>query len=166
MTGLLLAADNYLLQIQPYNFTSSKPKTEAKPEGAKADSEDSTPAPGGQKEVAPQWYDVDVVRVTQYTVSGYNVKVDTPTEQGQEVSRWWCVMVIVMVYVHVQKSASPVAPAVQKVELQPGKAYKFRVCGINSCGSGLFSDVAAFKTCMPGFPGAPSAIRISKVGKV
>ena len=51
----------------------------------------------------------------------------------------------------------------QKVELQPGKAYKFRVCGINSCGSGSFSDVAAFKTCMPGFPGAPSAIRISKV---
>ncbi len=55
------------------------------------------------------------------------------------------------------------APKVQRVELQPGKAYKFRVCGINSCGSGPFSDVAAFKTCMPGFPGAPSAIRISKV---
>ena len=54
-------------------------------------------------------------------------------------------------------------PTIQKVELQPGKAYKFRVCGINSCGSGQFSDVAAFKTCMPGFPGAPSAIRISKV---
>lgn len=50
-----------------------------------------------------------------------------------------------------------------RVELQPGKAYKFRVCAINSCGSGPFSDIAAFKTCMPGFPGAPSAIRISKV---
>ena len=49
------------------------------------------------------------------------------------------------------------------MELQPGKAYKFRVCAINSCGSGPFSDIAAFKTCMPGFPGAPSAIRISKV---
>lgn len=53
----------------------------------------------------------------------------------------------------------------QRVELQPGKAYKFRVCAINSCGSGSFSDIAAFKTCMPGFPGAPSAIRISKVGQ-
>ena len=50
-----------------------------------------------------------------------------------------------------------------RVELQPGKAYKFRVCAINSCGSGPFSEMAAFKTCMPGFPGAPSAIRISKV---
>lgn len=62
-----------------------------------------------------------------------------------------------------QASSTPAPPAMQKVELQPGKAYKFRVCGINSCGSGQFSDVAAFKTCMPGFPGAPSAIRISKV---
>ena len=51
----------------------------------------------------------------------------------------------------------------QRVELLPGKAYKFRVCGINSCGPGGFSEMAAFKTCMPGFPGAPSAIRISKV---
>lgn len=39
----------------------------------------------GQKEAAPQWYDVDIIRGTQYTVSGYSVKVDTPTEQGQEV---------------------------------------------------------------------------------
>ncbi len=51
----------------------------------------------------------------------------------------------------------------KRVDLLPGKAYKFRVCAINSCGSGPFSEVAAFKTCMPGFPGAPSAIRISKV---
>ena len=52
----------------------------------------------------------------------------------------------------------------RRQELQPGKAYKFRVAAINTCGTGSFSDVTAFKTCMPGFPGAPSAIRISKVG--
>ena len=73
-----------------------------------------------------------------------------------------------MFYVQSKSASSAQAPptttpTIQKVELQPGKAYKFRVCGINSCGSGQFSDVAAFKTCMPGFPGAPSAIRISKV---
>lgn len=51
------------------------------------DSEDGGVAtPPSQKEPTPQWYDVDVVRGTQYTVSGYSVKVDTPTEQGQEVS--------------------------------------------------------------------------------
>ena len=65
--------------------------------------------------------------------------------------------------VHLPKVEDGAPPKTQRVELQPGKAYKFRVCAINSCGSGPFSDIAAFKTCMPGFPGAPSAIRISKV---
>ena len=51
----------------------------------------------------------------------------------------------------------------KKVELQPGTAYKFRVSGINACGRGTFSEVSAFKTCLPGFPGAPCAIKISKV---
>ena len=62
----------------------------------------------------------------------------------------------------------------------PGVAYRFRVSALNGCGVGPHSDVAAFKTCLPGklkkrkgarviyiygtsgFPGAPSAIRISK----
>ena len=45
---------------------------------------------------------------------------------------------------------------------QPGTGYKFRVAGINTCGRGPWSEISAFKTCMPGFPGAPSAIKISK----
>ncbi|PFX33471.1 Host cell factor 1 [Stylophora pistillata] len=62
--------------------------------------------------------------------------------------------------------------SVKKQELLPGTAYKFRVAAINACGRGPFSDVSAFKTCLPGtsrhamsvhgFPGAPSAIKISK----
>lgn len=48
-------------------------------------------------------------------------------------------------------------------ELLPGTAYKFRVAGVNACGRGSFSEVTAFKTCLPGFPGAPSSIKISKV---
>ena len=51
----------------------------------------------------------------------------------------------------------------KRQELQPGTAYKFRVAGINACGRGSFSEVSAFKTCLPGYPGAPSAIKISKV---
>uniref|UniRef100_A0A7N5P1U4 Host cell factor 1 n=1 Tax=Ailuropoda melanoleuca TaxID=9646 RepID=A0A7N5P1U4_AILME len=50
----------------------------------------------------------------------------------------------------------------KKQELQPGTAYKFRVAGINACGRGPFSEISAFKTCLPGFPGAPCAIKISK----
>ena len=51
----------------------------------------------------------------------------------------------------------------KRQELLPGTAYKFRVAGINACGRGQFSEVSAFKTCMLGFPGAPTASKISKV---
>ncbi|KAJ1363169.1 hypothetical protein KIN20_022966 [Parelaphostrongylus tenuis] len=50
----------------------------------------------------------------------------------------------------------------QKAELEPGTAYRFRVAGINSIGRGPWSEVSAFKTCLPGFPGAPSSIKITK----
>lgn len=50
----------------------------------------------------------------------------------------------------------------KKAELEAGTAYKFRVAGINSCGRGPWSEVTAFKTCLPGYPGAPSAIKITK----
>ncbi|XP_024232843.1 host cell factor 2 isoform X1 [Oncorhynchus tshawytscha] len=50
----------------------------------------------------------------------------------------------------------------EKQELCPGVAYRFRVAGINSCGQGDFSPASEFKTCQPGFPGAPSAVKITK----
>ncbi|XP_064794622.1 host cell factor 2-like [Oncorhynchus masou masou] len=50
----------------------------------------------------------------------------------------------------------------EKQELCPGVAYRFRVAGINSCGQGDFSPSSEFKTCQPGFPGAPSAVKITK----
>ncbi|KIH68375.1 fibronectin type III domain protein [Ancylostoma duodenale] len=50
----------------------------------------------------------------------------------------------------------------RKAELEPGTAYRFRVAGINSIGRGPWSEVSAFKTCLPGFPGAPSSIKITK----
>ena len=40
--------------------------------------------------------------------------------------------------------------SLKKQELMPGTAYKFRVAAINACGRGPFSDVSAFKTCLPG----------------
>ncbi|XP_075867535.1 host cell factor 2 isoform X2 [Nelusetta ayraudi] len=50
----------------------------------------------------------------------------------------------------------------EKQELAPGLTYRFRVAGINCLGQGVFSPVSEFKTCQPGFPGAPSAVRITK----
>ena len=52
---------------------------------------------------------------------------------------------------------------IERLELAPGTTYRFRIAAINACGRGEFSEPAAFKTCVPGFPGAPSSIRISKV---
>ncbi|XP_049423263.1 host cell factor 2 [Epinephelus fuscoguttatus] len=50
----------------------------------------------------------------------------------------------------------------EKQELSPGQTYRFRVAGINCFGQGDFSPVSEFKTCQPGFPGAPSAVKITK----
>ncbi|XP_055046704.2 host cell factor 2 [Misgurnus anguillicaudatus] len=49
-----------------------------------------------------------------------------------------------------------------KQELASGVTYRLRVAGLNSSGLGDFSPVSEFKTCQPGFPGAPSAVRITK----
>uniref|UniRef100_A0A667ZIU7 Host cell factor 1 n=1 Tax=Myripristis murdjan TaxID=586833 RepID=A0A667ZIU7_9TELE len=90
-----------------------------------------------------QWYDVGVVKVTNMVVTHYYVPYDdNMADDGS--------------------GAGPDYSQMRKVELQPGTAYKFRVAGINICGRGAFSEVSAFKTCLPGFPGAPCAIKISK----
>lgn len=52
----------------------------------------------------------------------------------------------------------------EKQELAPGQMYRFRVAGINCFAQGDFSPTSEFKTCQPGFPGAPAAVKISKVG--
>ncbi|XP_057711968.1 host cell factor 2 [Corythoichthys intestinalis] len=50
----------------------------------------------------------------------------------------------------------------EKRQLDPGRSYRFRVAGVNCFGQGDFSQVSEFKTCQPGFPGAPSAVKINK----
>ena len=52
---------------------------------------------------------------------------------------------------------------VKKIDLEPGVIYKIRVAAVNSCGQGPWSEAAAFKTCLPGAPPAPSNIKITKV---
>jgi host cell factor len=122
------SADNYLLQVQEY--VSSPAPANPPPPAVKSE---ENPKPS---EPPSKWYDVDVIKGTQYTVTAYQVPMEDPTKPNET--------------------------KLQRVELHHGKAYKFRVCGLNSCGRGPFSEVAAFKTCVPGYPGAPSAIRISK----
>ncbi|XP_046895238.1 host cell factor 1b isoform X1 [Hypomesus transpacificus] len=90
-----------------------------------------------------QWYDVGIVKVTNMVVTHFYVPADDSVSDDDS-------------------GAMPDYTQMRKLELQPGTAYKFRVAGINNCGRGTFSEVSAFKTCLPGFPGAPCAIKISK----
>uniref|UniRef100_H0V6B7 Host cell factor 2 n=1 Tax=Cavia porcellus TaxID=10141 RepID=H0V6B7_CAVPO len=62
----------------------------------------------------------------------------------------------------VENADVPDYSLLKKQDLVPGTGYRFRVAAINGCGIGPFSRVSEFKTCIPGFPGAPSAVRISK----
>uniref|UniRef100_A0A4W5ND88 Host cell factor C1 n=1 Tax=Hucho hucho TaxID=62062 RepID=A0A4W5ND88_9TELE len=91
-----------------------------------------------------QWFDVGMVKVTNTVVTHYYLPTDDQATVDDD------------------SGAIPDYSQMKKMELQPGTAYKFRVAGINTCGRGNFSEVSAFKTCLPGFPGAPCAIKISK----
>uniref|UniRef100_A0A8C9P8C6 Host cell factor 1 n=1 Tax=Spermophilus dauricus TaxID=99837 RepID=A0A8C9P8C6_SPEDA len=86
-----------------------------------------------------QWFDVGVIKGTNVMVTHYFLPPDDD-----------------------DSGTVPDYNQLKKQELQPGTAYKFRVAGINACGRGPFSEISAFKTCLPGFPGAPCAIKISK----
>ncbi|XP_056430495.1 host cell factor 2 isoform X1 [Hyla sarda] len=50
----------------------------------------------------------------------------------------------------------------KKHDLCPGSVYRFRVAAINGHGIGPFSKINQFKTCIPGFPGAPSSVKVTK----
>ncbi|XP_060788449.1 host cell factor 1b isoform X2 [Neoarius graeffei] len=91
-----------------------------------------------------QWFDVGIVKVTNMVVTHYYIPADDSEVTDDD------------------SGTIPDYSQMKKVELSPGTAYKFRVAGINACGRGTFSEVSAFKTCLPGFPGAPCAIKISK----
>ncbi|XP_053227613.1 host cell factor 1 isoform X1 [Podarcis raffonei] len=91
-----------------------------------------------------QWFDVGVVKATNMMVTHYFLPPDDAPATEDD------------------SGTIPDYSQLKKQELQPGTAYKFRVAGINACGRGPFSEISAFKTCLPGFPGAPCAIKISK----
>ncbi|XP_069760349.1 host cell factor 1-like isoform X2 [Narcine bancroftii] len=89
------------------------------------------------------WYDVGIIKGTSTVVTHYHLPPEGSL--GEDAG-----------------ANIPDYSMLKKQELLPGTAYKFRVAGINACGRGPFSEICAFKTCLPGFPGAPSAIKITK----
>lgn len=95
-----------------------------------------------------QWYDVGVLKTHTSVVSQFYV---APDGQPRDVD-----------HLDLDPTNLPTFSSLIKTDLEPGTAYKLRVAAINACGRGPWSEISAFKTCLPGYPGAPSAIKITK----
>jgi len=131
-------------QQQQMSLAPQEPHMKDEPTGGSQDGFDEKSDQGLKKE--NQWFDVGVIKGLSTVVAHYHLPNES-MPSGDDID----------VVANLDHSL------LQRVELQPGTAYKFRVAAINACGRGAWSEVSAFKTCLPGFPGAPSAIKISKV---
>lgn len=92
----------------------------------------------------PPWFDVGVIRGTSCLVNCFY-----PTDSSLSPS--------------LSTDNLPDYSDLSEIKLCPGAAYKFRVAAINSYGLGEWSDVSAFKTCLPGYPGGPCQIKINRL---
>uniref|UniRef100_A0A663LRB7 Host cell factor C2 n=1 Tax=Athene cunicularia TaxID=194338 RepID=A0A663LRB7_ATHCN len=105
-----------------------------------------------QRQMAPvktrdrQWYDVGIFKNSSAVVSQFYLL----PEETLNISN------------KVEGADVPDYRLLKKQDLFPGTVYRFRVAAINGCGVGPFSKISEFKTCIPGFPGAPSTVKITK----
>ncbi|KFW09150.1 Host cell factor 2, partial [Eurypyga helias] len=93
-----------------------------------------------------QWYDVGIFKNSSAVVSQFYLL----PEETLRISN------------KTESADVPDYRLLKKQDLFPGTVYRFRVAAINGCGVGPFSKVSEFKTCIPGFPGAPSTVKITK----
>ncbi|CAH1720866.1 unnamed protein product [Aphis gossypii] len=96
------------------------------------------------KQEGPAWCDVGVIKGTTCLVKQFYSTSTTDEHENTSLDH-------LPDYTHKLK-----------IDIQPGTAYKLRIAAINTCGRGEWSEISAFKTCLPGYPGAPSAIKITK----
>uniref|UniRef100_A0A182SA42 Fibronectin type-III domain-containing protein n=1 Tax=Anopheles maculatus TaxID=74869 RepID=A0A182SA42_9DIPT len=99
------------------------------------------------KDESEIWHTVGIFKTVNHTVSNYIDANEWDSSIDGEM---------------LSADSIPDLSELKRINLEPGCAYRFRVAAINSCGRGEWSDATPFKTCLPGFPGAPSAIKISK----
>ncbi|KAJ8245356.1 hypothetical protein GJAV_G00269890 [Gymnothorax javanicus] len=130
---------------------------------------------GNTQHYSGSQHHTDQVHSTSALAAGYCSSTETPTGEKSHDHAWYDVGVFRALYSEVTQYCLPLEGNAQgkvgepqdfsgreKRDLDPGVVYRFRVAGINSCGQGNFSPVSEFKTCQPGFPGAPSAVKITK----
>lgn len=133
--GALTQAPTALVQA-----STSPPSEPPKPE--------AVIAPEPKPEVKPEltWYDSAIIKSTKYEIRHYFVKAEAGDELTED-----------------DKLMLDNNQNWKKMSLQSGVMYRVRICGLNSCGRSVFSDYSAYKTIVPGFPGAPSSIKVNKV---
>ncbi|KAF7693792.1 host cell factor 2 [Silurus meridionalis] len=117
--------------------------------GADEPEPENVTTPSGQNEVSA-WLDVGIFKthfaeVTNYYLPSENGSTDQISNDSES------------------KIQSPQSfEGREKQELASNVTYRFRLAALNSCGRGDFSPVGEFKTCSPGFPEAPPAVKITK----
>lgn len=104
----------------------------------------SVPSAVPIKQEGPAWCDVGVIKSTTCLVKQFYATSTTDEHENTSLD-------------HLPDYTNKL-----KIDIQPGTAYKLRIAAINACGRGEWSEISAFKTCLPGYPGAPSAIKITK----
>ncbi|KFP47754.1 Host cell factor 2, partial [Cathartes aura] len=93
-----------------------------------------------------QWYDVGIFKNNSAVVSQFYLLPEETLSIPNKM----------------ESADVPDYRLLKKQDLFPGTVYRFRVAAINGCGVGPFSKISEFKTCIPGFPGAPSTVKITK----
>ncbi|XP_066525198.1 host cell factor 2 [Hoplias malabaricus] len=154
------AAECYLLQLQCITPCPASPtgasdppardqRVEGRPETAVHGKQDSRHRPSQQTEGSEEsvWFDVGIFKTLFSEVTHFYLT--SVSDRLSSDGKW--------------KMPGPHSfEGREKQELASGICYRFRVAALNSCGQGDFSPVSEFKTCQPGFPGAPSAVKITK----
>ncbi|GMS84241.1 hypothetical protein PENTCL1PPCAC_6416, partial [Pristionchus entomophagus] len=140
-------------EAEPVPTTASAAPMETETAAASAaPAAERTPAVVANEEQPPTpveeevWFDVGIIKGTSCMVTHYFISSENSLESTYNEDA----------------SGNTTANTQRKAELESGTAYKFRIAAINALGRGDWSEVAVFKTCMPGFPGAPSSIKITK----
>ena len=104
---------------------------------------------GEDRKKEATWYDVGIIKGTSCTVSSYYLP-SGELEKSEIDLEVRLDLALLMINSPLYLSPQGEESLSKKLELEPGTAYKFRVAGINACGRGNWSEISAFKTCLPG----------------
>uniref|UniRef100_A0A8R1HQ67 Fibronectin type-III domain-containing protein n=1 Tax=Caenorhabditis japonica TaxID=281687 RepID=A0A8R1HQ67_CAEJA len=134
--------------------SSKKEEAEAKEEEEKPSEEELTAVPVDDEDDLLPWFDVGLIKEAAINVTHY-----FNSEREPRLEEQLSVLIDQMATKCINDQGY--TPE-DKVPLLTGQTYRFRVCAINGLGRGPWSEISEFKTCQPGFPSAPSSIRITK----